>query len=107
MTASPFIRLVLIRTQVHADRIELTISRNRLQQWLIGDSTMKERIGSSAADSDTRPITLSIPARLKRAGKEMKIIVDDGSDPVTPTRAWSACSCAPMSSVNGSARSAA
>ena len=29
-------------------------------------------------------MTLTIPARLKRAGKEMKIIVEDGSDPATP-----------------------
>jgi site-specific DNA recombinase len=28
--------------------------------------------------------TLSIPARLKRTGKEMRIIVDDGSEPTTP-----------------------
>jgi site-specific DNA recombinase len=27
------------------------------------------------------PITLSIPALLRRAGKEMKIVVDDGSEP--------------------------
>jgi hypothetical protein len=28
--------------------------------------------------------TLSIPARLKRTGKEMRIIVDDGSEPAIP-----------------------
>jgi site-specific DNA recombinase len=29
-------------------------------------------------------VTLSIPARLKRTGKEMRIIVSDGSEPATP-----------------------
>ena len=31
--------------------------------------------------SDRQVTTLSIPARLKRTGKEMRIIVDDGSEP--------------------------
>jgi hypothetical protein len=29
-------------------------------------------------------VTLTIPARLKRTGKEMKMIVDDGSYPANP-----------------------
>jgi site-specific DNA recombinase len=42
----------------------------------------------SAAETQTRTddhfITLTIPVRLKRGGKEMKLIVEDGSDPITP-----------------------
>ena len=39
----------------------------------------------NAQPEANRPVTmLSIPARLKRTGKEMRIIVGDGSDPATP-----------------------
>ena len=36
------------------------------------------------SDTDGHFVTLTIPARLKRAGKEMKIVVEDRSDPATP-----------------------
>ena len=40
---------------------------------------------STTQSEANRPVTmLSIPARLKRTGKEMRIIVGDGSDPATP-----------------------
>ena len=36
------------------------------------------------SDTDGHFVTLTIPARLKRAGKDMKIVVEDRSDPATP-----------------------
>ena len=39
---------------------------------------------ATTPDTDARPITVSLPARLKGAGKEMRIIVEDGSDTVIP-----------------------
>jgi hypothetical protein len=78
-----FIRAVLVRAQVHLDRIELTVSQGQLTRWL------KHGVGSEESTdtplSGSAPLViLTIPARLKRAGKEMKIIVDDASDPAVP-----------------------
>ena len=42
------------------------------------------KVEKTQSEAD-RPLTaLSIPARLKRTGKEMRIIVEDGSEPGTP-----------------------
>jgi site-specific DNA recombinase len=79
------IRSILARVQVHADRIDLALHRDRLAGWLKdkinNNESNKEPPVASASES---AITLSIPAHLKRAGKEMKIIVRDGSDPILP-----------------------
>ena len=48
-------------------------------------------------DIDSPVVTLTIRARLKRTGKEMKIVVEDGSDLGIPDGAWYALSSAPMS----------
>ena len=79
------IRSILAHVQVHADRIDLALHRDRLSGWL-KDEINKESAHEppAASASDTALINLSIPAHLKRAGKEMKIIVRDGSDPAVP-----------------------
>ena len=97
----------MIRCQVYADRIELTLSQDRLAHWLNGDIGKDKPTGTSVSDSEPRLTMLSIPAGLKRAGKEMKIIVDDESDPRFLTRASSACSSAPTPFVNDSLRTEA
>jgi len=88
---SPVVRslisAILLRAHVHADRIDLTFSRDRLARWLMSaqnDEKGMAQWSTAASDSELQPITISIPARLKRAGKEMKIVVEDGSDPDTP-----------------------
>lgn len=83
-SARQFVRSVLTRAQIYADRIVLTFSQNRLAAWFDGSVGTDEPMGTTGSDSEPRTITLSIPARLKRAGIEMKIIVDDGSDPAIP-----------------------
>ncbi len=77
-----FVRSVLVRAQVHTDRIDLTLSQDRLKCWLTGSIGKEKPMGTPV--SEPRPTTLSIPSRLKRAGKEMKIIVDDGSEHAVP-----------------------
>jgi DNA invertase Pin-like site-specific DNA recombinase len=78
-------RSILGRVQVHADRIDLAVHRDRLSEWLKDDTNKKSTNEQPAASfSDNTPIILSIPAHLKRAGKEMRIIVRDGSDPAIP-----------------------
>jgi DNA invertase Pin-like site-specific DNA recombinase len=79
-----FVRSVLVRAQVHTDRIDLTLSQDRLKCWLNGSIGKEKSMGPPVSVSEPRLTTLSIPSRLKRAGKEMKIIVDDGSEPAVP-----------------------
>ncbi len=75
-------RSVLVRAQVHADRIDLDVGSARLVRRLMseggGDGIASGNRASNAnADGAEEPlIRLSIPARLKRTGKEMKFIVD-------------------------------
>ena len=69
--------------QVHADRIDLTLDQDRVCRWL-DETEQTERIEKAQSETNRQVITLSIPARLKRTGKEMRIIVDDGSEPGTP-----------------------
>lgn len=78
------VRSVLMRAQIHFDRIDLTFSHNRLASWLDGSVGTDAPTSTPAPDSEPRTFTFSIPARLKRAGMEMKIIVDDGSGPAVP-----------------------
>ena len=72
------------RIQVHGDRIDISVNPFRFAQWL--DETDDRAVLTAEAQSDVegRVLTLTIPARLKRAGKEMKIIVEDGSGPAIP-----------------------
>jgi len=79
-----FMLSIVARIQVHADRIDVSLDRDRLARWLDGGPN---ELGSPAgfpSDADPHVVTLTIPARLKRAGKEMRIVAEDGSDPPSP-----------------------
>jgi hypothetical protein len=76
-------RLSMVRVQVHVDRIDITLDQDRVFRRL--DATGEiEPIDKTQSEVNRQVTTLSIPARLKRTGKEMRIIVDDGSEPATP-----------------------
>jgi DNA invertase Pin-like site-specific DNA recombinase len=78
-----FMRLSMVRVQVHVDRIDITLDQDRVFRRL--DATGEiEPIDKTQSEVNRQVTTLSIPARLKRTGKEMRIIVDDGSEPATP-----------------------
>ena len=73
-----FMRSSIVRVQVHADRIDIMLDQDRARRYLEPANQLQQ-------PEANRPVTmLSIPARLKRTGKEMRIIVGDGSDPATP-----------------------
>ena len=75
-------RSLLVRAQVHADRIDLDVGSARLVRRLLneggGDGIAAGNRASNASPEGAEEtlIRLSIPARLKRTGKEMKFIVD-------------------------------
>jgi site-specific DNA recombinase len=64
--------------EVHPERIEVQVMRSRLEAILRGDHTRLP----PAAEASTREhaVTLSVPARLKRTGLEVRLILD-GADP--------------------------
>jgi hypothetical protein len=80
------IRFVLVRTQVHADRIDLDVDPAGVVRWLLNERG-GEGIGAGNCASTPPPdgpepsrIRLTIPARLKRTGMEVKFVVDGPRD---------------------------
>jgi hypothetical protein len=70
---------LLCRVDVHTDRIDISLSRQRLAGLLAGQSidlTMPNQKLDRAYDD---AVILTVPARPKRAGREMRMLVD-GSD---------------------------
>jgi site-specific DNA recombinase len=71
---------LLCRVEIKSDRIEINISRHRLAALLdeqSGDPKMKDL--KLDRDSDD-VITLVAPARLKRVGREMRMLVENADD---------------------------
>jgi DNA invertase Pin-like site-specific DNA recombinase len=71
---------LLCRVEIKLDRIEITISPNRLAALLAGQSmdlTMQDQgLGRESDDA----LTLQVPARLKRTGREMRMLVENSDD---------------------------
>jgi len=79
-----FMRSSILRVQVHMDHIDILLDQDRVRWCLDETAEQTEPIDKAQSEVDRQVTTLSIPARLKRTGKEMRIIVDDGSEPTTP-----------------------
>jgi len=78
-------RSLVIRAQVHADRIDFDVGSARLARRLLldGGADGVDGVPESNANNDGGEeglVRLSISARLKRTGKEMKFIVDGAAD---------------------------
>jgi site-specific DNA recombinase len=79
-----FVVAVVSRIQAHADRVEIAldpIKALRLLTQIGGDNSIIADV-STGADGPT--VTLTVAARLRRAGKEMRIIVDGDNGLRTP-----------------------
>jgi site-specific DNA recombinase len=79
-----FMRASIVRVQVHADRIDIMLDQDQVCRCLDETAKKVEPSEKTPSEANRRVTTVSIPARLKRTGKEMRIIVDDGSEPATP-----------------------
>ena len=77
-------RSSIVRAQVHVDRIDITLDQNRIFRCLDETAEQTEPIDKTQSEVNRQVTTLSILARLKRTGKETRIIVDDGSEPTGP-----------------------
>jgi hypothetical protein len=73
-----FVRAVAVRIQVHSDRVDISFNRSLVCQWLDGTIDESESVKNSMSHCSL--MTLSVPASLRRAGKELRIVVDDGSE---------------------------
>jgi DNA invertase Pin-like site-specific DNA recombinase len=73
-------RSCIVRVQVHVERIDIVLDQVRICGCL-DETADKTEPPEKAPQANRQVTTLSIPARLKRTGKEMRIIVDDGSAP--------------------------
>ena len=74
------LRAMVTKVQVHSDRVDVTLDQMGLALWL----NAKDQQQSAHAGGDDREqhlTVLTIPARLKRTGIEMRMVVDDGSEP--------------------------
>jgi len=78
-----FMLSIVARIQVHADRIDIFLNPISLARWFGRTDSQAEPIAATRHDTEGFA-TLSIPARLKRVGKEMKILIEDGSNPASP-----------------------
>jgi site-specific DNA recombinase len=79
-----FMLSIVTRIQIFVDRIEISVTPISLARWLSRTNSPAEPTAETHSDTGGPVVTLTIPARLKRTGKEMKIIVENGSDPATP-----------------------
>jgi site-specific DNA recombinase len=71
---------LLCRVEINPDRIEIHISRHRLASLLARqsiDPTMQDHKLDRDADD---VVTLVTPARLKRVGREMRMLVENSDD---------------------------
>src|ERR1019366_6889849 len=79
-----FMLSIVARIQVHADRIDILLKLISLVRWLGRTDSHAEPTIATRSETAGPFVTLSIPARLKRVGKEMKILVENGSDSASP-----------------------
>src|SRR5438034_5253449 len=71
---------LLCRVKIKPDRIEINISRHRLAVLLAGqsiDPTMQDQRRDRGSDD---VVTFVAPARLKRVGREMRMLVENSDD---------------------------
>lgn len=74
------LRAAVTRVQVHADRVDVTVDQMGVALWL--NAHDNGQFAHPRADDRKRHLmVLTIPARLKRTGIEMRIIVEDGLEP--------------------------
>ena len=71
---------MVVKVQVYSDRVEVTLDQMGIAHWL-NDEEQGQLTYLEGNDRGRHLIVLSIPARLKRTGIEMKLVVEDGSEP--------------------------
>jgi site-specific DNA recombinase len=74
------LRAVATRVQVHSDRVDVMLDQIGVALWL--NAKNQPQSVHAGGDDRARHLTvLTFPARLKRTGIEMRMVVEDGSEP--------------------------
>jgi resolvase-like protein/recombinase len=74
------LRAVVTGIQIHCDRIDVTLDQMGIALWL--DAKDQRQFAQPRGDDRERHLmVLTIPARLKRTGIEIRMVIDDGSEP--------------------------
>jgi site-specific DNA recombinase len=71
---------LLSRVDVRSDRVEINVHRRRVVDLLAGQSihpTMQDQTPGNESDD---LLTLTVPARLKRVGREMRMLIENSGD---------------------------
>jgi site-specific DNA recombinase len=72
---------MVTKVQVHSDRINMTLDQMGVALWLNAKVDKPQSAHPARCDREQHLIVLTICARLKRTGIEMRMVVDDGSEP--------------------------
>jgi hypothetical protein len=72
------------RIEESVDQIDIRLRPPRLGALLDGDATSSQRVGEEESE------LLSVPIRLRRAGREIRIVME-GTDPFARTAAATRC----------------
>jgi site-specific DNA recombinase len=67
------------RVVINPDRIDVKISRHRLASLLTGQSTDLPTQGQGLDHYANDAVTLAVPARLKRVGREMRMLIENST----------------------------
>jgi hypothetical protein len=68
------------KVQVHSDQIAVTLDQMGLAQWLSAKVDKQQPAHSGADDRERHLMILTIPARLRRTGIGMRMVIGDGSE---------------------------
>ena len=71
---------LLSRVEIGSSRIEIGISRARLANLLAGQTIDLSQQPQSPAIAPDEVVTLMVPARLKRVGREIRMLVENSDD---------------------------
>jgi site-specific DNA recombinase len=73
--------VLVTKVQVHADRIEVTLDQMGIARVLDAADSSPQPAHLGGDDRERQPEVLTIRARLKRMGIEMRMVIEDGSEP--------------------------
>jgi site-specific DNA recombinase len=71
---------LLCRVEIHSERIDITLSRSRLTELLAGSLDLEMQQFHELPNRQGEMRTLTVPASLKRAGREMRLLVENADD---------------------------
>jgi site-specific DNA recombinase len=74
------LRAMVTKVQVHSDRVDVTLDQMGVSLWLNAKDQPRP-IRAGGIDREQYLTILTIAARLKRTGIEMRLLVDDRSEP--------------------------